>query len=455
MTDAAAPSQIRNVWTLVAAQAFLGAQMPMIFTIGGLAGQSLASNLCFATLPISMIVLGNMCCATPMSALMQRFGRRAGFWAGCFGGALGAAIGALGLYLASFPVFLVGSFVTGIYMSAQGFYRFAAADTASDDFRPKAISYVMAGGLLSAVIGPQLIKVTADAMVVPFLGAYLAVIAINALGALLFLGLDIPPPPAPRAGESRGRSRRELLTTPAIAVAMICAMVSYALMNLVMTSTPLAVVGCGFTKNDAADVVSLHVLAMFVPSFFTGHLIARFGAERIVAAGLVVLAVAGLVGLSGVELEKFFLALLLLGVGWNFGYIGATAMLTAAHSPAERGRVQGMNDMIVFGCVTMASLASGGLMNCSGGTPEAGWSAVNIAMVPFLVLAGAALVWLAVRGARRRSYPENLRADQAGALGEIRVAQSSFGHPPGVGSGLGEEAAGLPGFDQGGPRDPR
>jgi MFS family permease len=188
-----------------------------------------------------------------------------------------------------------------------------------------------------------------------------------------------------------------MLTTPKIAVAVICASVSYALMNLVMTSTPLAVVGCGYTKGNAADIVSAHVLAMFAPSFFTGHLIARFGAERIVAAGLAILAAAGVVGLSGVELEQFFLALILLGLGWNFGFIGATAMLASAHAPEERGRLQGMNDMIVFGSVTLASFASGGLMNCSGGTPEAGWSAVNLFMVPFLVLAGAALIWLAMR----------------------------------------------------------
>ncbi len=399
----AAPSrrETRNVVVLVAAQAVLGAQMPMIFTIGGLAGQTLAPNACWATLPISLIVLGSMLTATPLSALMQRHGRRAGFVVGAAGGAAGAAIGAWGLATASFPLFLLGSLLTGIYMSAQGFYRFAAADTASDAFRPKAISYVMAGGLVSAIIGPQIVKATADAMVVPFLGTYLAVIAVNAVGVLLFLGLDIPKPPAPAADAPRGRTRRELLATPRIAVAVICAMVSYALMNLVMTSTPLAVVGCGYDTGMAADIVSAHVLAMFAPSFFTGHLIARFGAERIVGTGLAILAAAGAVAIAGVELGNFFIALILLGIGWNFGFIGATAMLASAHAPEERGRVQGMNDMIVFGCVTLASFASGGLMNCSGGTPEAGWTAVNLFMLPFLALAGAALIWLALRPRER------------------------------------------------------
>lgn len=387
----------RNVAVLVLAQALLGAQMPMIFTIGGLAGQSLASNPCFATLPISLIVIGSMLTATPISNFMQRFGRRAGFYVGALGGALGGVIGAYGLYVASFPIFLLGSFLTGIYMSAQGFYRFAAADTASDDFRPKAISYVMAGGLASAIIGPQLVKLTADAYVVPFLGTYAAVIAVNLVGALLFLFLDIPRPPVPSEDAPKGRSRWELITTPRIAVAVICAMVSYALMNLVMTSTPLAVVGCGFDKNNAADVVTAHVLAMFAPSFFTGHLIARFGVERIVATGLVILAGAGAVGLAGVTLENFFIALVLLGIGWNFGFIGATTMLAGAHRPEERGRMQGMNDLIVFGGVSVASLASGGLMNCSGSSAQAGWTAVNMAMAPFLVLAGGALIWLMLR----------------------------------------------------------
>jgi predicted MFS family arabinose efflux permease len=286
------------------------------------------------------------------------------------------------------------SLFTGIYMSAQGFYRFAAADTASDAFRPKAISLVMAGGLLSAVLGPQLVKLTSMAMVVPFLGTYLAVIALNLVGVGLFLLLRIPRPRPAVAGAPVGRSRGELVRTPAIAVAMICATVSYALMNLVMTSSPLAVVGCGFHTDDAADVVTAHVLAMYAPSFVTGHIIARFGVERVIALGLVILAAAGAVAMAGVELENFFIALILLGVGWNFGFVGATTMLTNAQRPEERGRLQGLNDLVVFGGVTLASFSSGGLMNCSGGSVEAGWQAVNLAMLPFLILAGGALIWL-------------------------------------------------------------
>lgn len=400
-TDAGSHKRAKfNVTVLVLAQAILGSQMPMIFTIGGLAGQTLAPNPCYATLPISLIVLGSMLAANPLSMIMQRYGRRVGFFVGALGGALGGAVGAYGLYLHSFEVFLIGSLLTGIYMSAQGFYRFAAADTASEAFRPKAISYVMAGGLASALIGPQLVKVTAQSMVVPFMGTYLAIIVINVLGSALFLALNIPKPEPRSADAPVGRSRWEIMKKPAVAVAMICAMVSYALMNLVMTSTPLAVVGCGFDQNTAADVVSAHVLAMFIPSFFTGHLIARFGTTKIVAAGLVILACAGAVALQGVNVENFFLALILLGVGWNFGFIGATTMLAAAHNPEEKGIVQGMNDFFVFGGVTVASLSSGGLMNCSGGSPVEGWTAVNIAMVPFLTLAGGALIWLAMQKRR-------------------------------------------------------
>ncbi len=394
MSDALAK---RNVAVLLAAQAILGAQMPMIFTVAGLAGSSLAPNVCWATLPISCAVIGSMLTATPISAFMQRFGRAAGFSVGALGGAIGGGLGAFALYTNSFLLFCIASLFTGIYMSAQGFYRFAAADTASDSYRPKAISLVMAGGLLSAVVGPQLVKATAQAMVIPFLGTYIAVIVLNVVGVGLFLFLKIPRPKAPVAGAPTGRTRGQLVRTPAIAVAMICATVSYALMNLVMTSSPLAVVGCGFHTDDAADVVTAHVLAMYAPSFFTGHIIARFGVEKVIALGLLILAAAGAVAMSGVQLEQFFIALILLGIGWNFGFIGATTMLTSAQAPEERGRLQGLNDLVVFGGVTMASFSSGGLMNCSGGSVQAGWQAVNLAMLPFLILAGGALIWLWLR----------------------------------------------------------
>ncbi|MFK7858434.1 MAG: MFS transporter [Granulosicoccus sp.] len=404
----------RNVAVLVAAQAILGAQLPMIFVVGGLAGGMLAGNICFATLPISLIVFGSMTTAPWMSPLMQHRGRRFGFFTGAICGAIGAAISAYALFTASFGTLLLGSYFTGIYMSAHGFYRFAAADSASEAYRPKAISYVMAGGLLSAIFGPQLNKLVFDITYIPvfggvflpnpFIGTYLAIIVMNLTGMFLFLLLDLPKTDQSKnsAGEKiTGRTRVELLGNPTVAVAIICGMVSYALMNLVMTSTPLAVLGCGFTGNNANDIVSAHVLAMYIPSFFTGHLIVRFGVTRIISSGLVILGLAGVVALSGVTLGNFFVALILLGIGWNFGFIGATSLLSSAHAAHERGNAQGLNDMIVFGCVTLASIASGGLLNCSGGTPVHGWSTVNLAMIPFLLMAGSALLWLTM--IKRRS----------------------------------------------------
>ncbi|TDT77898.1 putative MFS family arabinose efflux permease [Litoreibacter halocynthiae] len=393
------PRTRRNVAVLVGAQAILGSQMPMLFVVGGLVGNTLTPNPCLATLPISMIVFGSMTTAPWISPLMQRQGRRNGFIIGALAGALGAAIAGYGLYIGSFLMLLLGSYVSGIYMSAQGFYRFAAADGASEQFRPKAISYVMAGGLMSAIIGPQLNKLMFDFSVIPFLGSYVAIVVLNLVGLFLFFLLDLPNAAALAAAKTNDavRSKLELLKTPRVAVAIICGMVSYALMNLVMTSTPLAVMGCGFEADSANDIVSAHVLAMFVPSFFTGHLINRFGVEKIVATGLVILGLAGVVALTGVTLANFFIALILLGLGWNFGFIGATTMLASAHTVSERGVVQGLNDSIVFGCVTLASLASGGLMNCSGGSAVEGWNAVNIAMIPFLTLAGGALIWLSLR----------------------------------------------------------
>ncbi|MCW1919381.1 MFS transporter [Rhodobacter sp. KR11] len=386
----------RNLIVLILAQATLGAQMPVIFTIGGLAGKMLTSNPCLATLPITATVVGSMVSANPLSALMARHGRRAGFFVGALGGTLGAAICALALAMGSFPLFVFGAFFSGIYQSAQGFFRFAAADVASPAFRPKVISWALAGGLVAAFTGKEIVSQTAEVMAVPFLGAYLTVIAMNLVFVWLFALLKAPPPQA-HTGQAGGRTRWQLLADPRIRVAVIVGAVSYALMNLVMTSSPLAVVGCGFKTADAADVVAAHVLAMFLPSFFTGNLIARFGVEKIMGTGLVILAIAGAVAIAGVQLENFFLALILLGLGWNFGFIGATTMLTNAHTVEERGRMQGMNDALVFGGVTLASMSSGGLMNCSGSSVIAGWQAVNLAMLPFLVLAGGALIWLAFR----------------------------------------------------------
>ena len=385
----------RNVGVLIGAQVVLGSQLPIHMVLAGLVGQMLAPNPCLATMPVSVMMLGSMISSPLLASLMQLHGRRFGFFLGATAGALAAILSGLGIYLGSFALFTFASVFFGTYISTQSFYRFAATDLASDDFRPRAISYVLAGGLLPALIGPQLLKLTQDAIpLFPFLGAYILIFALNAFGSLVFIGLiDTQHKEAPTGSGERVRSYGQLLRTPAILVSMIVAMVSYSLMTLVMTSTPLAVVGCGFETGDAADVVSAHVFAMFAPSFVTGALIARFGTGRIMATGLIILAAAGGVALAGIELSNFFIALVLLGIGWNFGFIAATNLLAASHNPAERGRVQGMNDFLVFSMVTIASFASGGLMNCSGSTAHEGWNAVNYAMAPFLTLAGGALIW--------------------------------------------------------------
>ena len=406
MTDAAIadPAQDdarakRAVAILVWAQSVLGAQMPVHFILGGLAGGLLADNAALATLPISMTVLGSMLSAPLVSGFMGRFGRRPGFLLGALAGAAGGAVAAWGLETRSFETFCAGAMLFGVYMSAHNLYRFAAADLASPGFRPKAISWVMAGGLVAALLGPQLVIWFRDWLEpVPYAGAYAFLVVLNLAGAVPLLLLDIPRPPRRAKGEARpGRPLREILRERRVVVAMLCGMVSYALMNLVMTSTPLAMIGCGFVTDDAAEVVRIHVLAMYAPSFVTGPLIARYGASRIVALGLALLAAASATALSGIEIEHFTIALALLGVGWNFGFIGATAMLTEAHAPEERARVQGLNDFLVMGLVTVASFSSGALM------AGLGWQAVNLAMLPLLTLAAAALVWLALREGRLRA----------------------------------------------------
>ncbi|MEM1275133.1 MAG: MFS transporter [Pseudomonadota bacterium] len=379
----------RAVAILIWAQAVLGAQMPVHFILGGLAGNHLAGNPALATLPISMIVFGSMLAAPVISALMGKWGRRTGFLIGAGSGALGGALAAYALIIESFPLFIAASLLTGIYMAAHNFYRFAAADLASDAFRPKAISWVMAGGLGAALLGPEFVKLFGGALEpVPYAGAYVFLILLNLVGAVPLLFLEIPPQPRAPRGTGGGRPWREILADRRVPVAMLCAMLTYALMNLMMTSTPLAMIICGFVTGDAADVVRAHVLAMYIPSFFTGPLIARFGAPRIILIGLTLLAGAALIALSGIELANFYAALMMIGIGWNFGFIGATTMLANAHRPEERSRVQGVNDFLVFGTVTIASFGSGALLT------GIGWHAVNIAVLPGVALAMISLLWL-------------------------------------------------------------
>jgi predicted MFS family arabinose efflux permease len=343
------------------------------------------------TLPITMIMLGAMLSAPMMSWLMGRWGRRTGFLIGAAAGATGGAVAAQSLIEGSFAMLLAGSLITGIYMAAQNFYRFAAADMASRDYRPKAISWVMVGGLISAIFGPELVVWFKDTLApIPYAGAYRAMVVLNLVGVIPLLFIDIAPPPRTPRGQRQGRPWREILAERRVVVTMLCAMVLFALMNLVMTSTPLAMVHHGFATDTAAGVVRVHVLAMYAPSFITGTLIARYRSPRIIALGLALLATGALVALSGMELLNFNVALALIDVGWNFGFIGATTMLAGAHLPEERARVQGLNDFLVMGMVTLASVSSGALMS------QLGWQAVNVAVIPLLVLASVALIWLAL-----------------------------------------------------------
>lgn len=378
----------RNIAVLFLAQAVLGAQMPVNIILGGLAGALLADNRAFATLPISVIVLVSMLWAPVASLIMGRFGRRAGFLLGTLAGGTGGALAATALVTDRFWLLLAASACTGVYQAFQGFFRFAAADAVSDELKPKAISWVLAGGLIYALLGPEIVRLMGDALSpTPYAGAYATVIAVNAAGAAILSFLKIPPPKRPQPGEDAGRPLAVILREPSVMTAVICAMVSYAVMNLVMTSTPLAMTGYGFTTDRAADVVRWHVLAMFAPSFFTGHVIARFGQVPVMGAGLVLLGGCSLIALSGIELHHFYLALVALGVGWNFGFIGATSLLASAHTKAEQAKVQGLNDFLVFGLVSVASFSSGALLNFFG------WSAVQLAVMPSLLVAIAAIVW--------------------------------------------------------------
>jgi MFS family permease len=387
----------RNVAVLVFAQAVLGSQLAISIILGGLAGALLADNKSLATLPISIVVLVSMFAAPAASLFMGRYGRRAGFLLGALAGGIGGALCARALFVGSFELFIAGAAFTGVYQAFQGFFRFAAADTGSESFKPKAISWVFAGGLLSALIGPEIVRLTSGTFApLPYVGAYIAIIVLNVVGALGMLFLDIPRPPRVRGAGHSGRPLSVIARQPVFIVAVLCAMVGFASMNLVMTSTPLAMVGHGFTSDHAADVVRWHIVAMFAPSFVTGSIIVRFGRLPVIAVGLVLLGACGAIALAGVDLHHFYVALIALGVGWNFAFIGATSLLGTAHTPAEQAKVQGLNDFLVFGLVSAGSFSSGALLDAFG------WDAVQYAMVPALIVAALGVGWLAASGKRGR-----------------------------------------------------
>ena len=388
----------RNVAVLVFAHAVLGSQLAINIIVAGLAGAMLASDPALATLPISIVVVGSLVTAPAMSLFMGRYGRRAGFWVAAAAGAVASALCAWALFIGSFGLFMTGSVLLGVYQGTQGFFRFAATDLGSDAFKPKAISWVLVGGLLSAFLGPYIARATSEAMSeVPYASAYLAMIVLNVIGGIGLSFLDIPTPPRAAKAAATGRPIWAIARQPAFVVAALSAMVGFSAMSLVMTSTPLAMVGHGFTRDHATDVVQWHIVAMFAPSFFTGSVIARFGHLPVIAVGLVLLGVCGAIALAGVDLHHFYLALIALGIGWNFSYIGATSLLGTTHAVAERAKVQGLNDFLVLALVAVGSFGSGALLDAFG------WSDVQYAMTPALLLALAGIVWLGIAGRRTTS----------------------------------------------------
>lgn len=367
----------RNALLLAAAQALGGANASIVISLGGLTGvYLLGDDKSLATLPITAMVLGIAAGALPAGQLMRRVGRRAGFITGAGIGFLAAVGATLAVVAGSFALFCCASFFSGIYGAFVHQYRFAAADTASERFKPKAISWVMAGGILAGIIGPQTVIHTKDLLSpLMFAGAYVgqAVLTILTIGVLAFLKMPKLPEVQRRVS---GRPILTIMRQRDFVIAATSGICAYALMNYVMTAAPLAMVECGFTAADAALGIQWHILAMFGPSFFTGSLIARYGKVRIVTIGFIMLAGCGVVALQGIELAHFWGALILLGFGWNFAFIGATAMVTDTYRPEERNKVQAANDFLVFGFVAIASLASGKTLNAYG------WEAINYLIFP-------------------------------------------------------------------------
>ncbi|MBP6292917.1 MAG: MFS transporter [Comamonas sp.] len=375
---------------LVAAQALGGASPPIIISLGGLVGQQLSSNPTATTLPVSIYQLGLALSTLPAAWLMQRLGRRWAYVLGAVLGVVSGIIAAQGIAQSDFVTFCIGTALAGFYAACVQSYRFAAADAVgAPHLQAKAISRIMVGGLIAAIIGPQVVIWTRDALpATPFAGSFYSQAALAALALPILLLLRLPAPQK-QAIVGTARPLKAIAATPQFIEAAAAGVVSYGLMAFLMTAAPMAMVGCGHSVGEAALGIQWHVLAMFGPSFFTGRLIGRFGQRKITALGLVMIAASGLLALMGEGLSEFWGSLILLGVGWNFGFIGATAMLTACYTPAERTKVQALNDFLVFGTVAIASFGSGQLLH------SVGWSGINIGMQPLVVIVLAIMAWQA------------------------------------------------------------
>jgi MFS family permease len=380
--------QYRNVLVLSGCQATLQTSGTTMISVTGLAGFALASDKSFATVPLTCYVLGSAIATIPASLLMRAVGRRAGFQAGTILGMLGAAVCTIAMYVSSFWLLCAGMGVMGIYQAFGKYYRFAAADAAEMDFRAKAISFTLAGGLVGGILGPEMAKHTVDLF--PdhvYLGSYLSLIFVCLVATLFLTGLDIPNL-SEQERRDTGRPLSEIMRQPVFIVAALAGMLSYGIMNLMMTSTPLAMRAHDHHFHDAAFVLQWHMIGMYGPSFITGSLINRFGVLNIILAGIALLFVCIVAALAGAGLANFWVSLFLLGIGWNFMYVGGSALLTECHTPAERAKTQAANDFMIFVTMAISSASSGLLLNKSG------WYAVNYGSIPFVLIALMATLWL-------------------------------------------------------------
>ncbi|MBP6819783.1 MFS transporter [Ferrovibrio sp. MS7] len=395
VSQMAEPAAKRNVFLLAACMALGNSANMLQVTLGGLVGHILVADKAYATLPVTFVVGGTALATIPASMLMNRIGRKPGFMLGCLLAGSGSLLAALGIYLALFPLFCIGAFIFGASNAFTQLYRFAAADISPPHFKSRAISWVMVGGLCAAFLGPEVAKYTRE-MLSPhlFLASYIAAAILASLVLLVLLFVHLPKATVAEMTE-KGRPLVEIVRQPSFIVAAMAGMFAYGVMNLMMTATPLAMQICAHPFAAAATVIQWHVFGMFFPSFFTGNLIARFGTLRIIMAGAALNIICMAIALSGQEVMNFQLALALLGVGWNFMYIGATSLLTEVYRPSERAKTQALNDFLVFGTVALASLGSGKLLYFYG------WDSVSMASLPFILMAALAVAWLML--VRRRA----------------------------------------------------
>ncbi len=384
-----------NIWRLTIAQALAGANAVVVYATGSIVGNTLAPTPVLATLPISIFVVGMAACILPMGALARRRGRLAAFLAGTGAGVLAGLLAMVAVMIGSFWLFCAATFFGGAYAAVVLSFRFAAADGVEPARRARALSYVMAGGVAAGVVGPQLVTWTMELWPPHmFTATFLVQAVAAALSALILLGVRLPMPTAEEIAGG-GRSLAVIARQPRFIAAVACGAVSYTLMNFLMTAAPLAMHLCGHPQESANLGLQWHVIAMYAPSFFTGHLIGRFGAGRMAMLGLSLIAVSAAVGLLGIEVAHFWASLVLLGVGWNFGFLGASALVLECHRPEEKTRVQSLNDFIVFGLMALGSFASGGVL--------AAWGWNTVLWVSLLPIPLAAVMLAAVMGRSARA----------------------------------------------------